>query len=83
MAGASPDGLVGEDGLIEIKCPRLDTHLQYLADDEIPEEYLPQMLWQLACTERQWIDFVSYHPDCPEPYRLFVKRLDRTKESDA
>jgi len=80
-AGASPDGVVGEDGMIEIKCPKVETHLEYLINGEIPEDYLPQMLWQLACCdERQWIDFVSFHPDVPEPYQLFVKRLERTEE---
>lgn len=81
-AGASPDGLVGDDGMIEIKCPKLDTHLDYLVKEEIPDKYLPQMLWQLACEDtRSWIDFVSYHPDIPEPNNLFIKRLERTKEA--
>ena len=81
-AGASPDGLIGDDGLLEIKCPKIETHLKYLIDDTIPEEYLPQMLWQLSCTDdRLWNDFVSYCPDVPEPYQLFRKRLDRTIEA--
>lgn len=81
FAGASPDGLVDDDGLIEIKCPKMETHLKYVIADAIPDDYLPQMLWQLACEDtRLWIDFVSYHPDVPEPYNLFIKRLDRTKE---
>lgn len=83
MAGASPDGLVGEDGLLEIKCPKISTHLQYLLDGTVPEDYLPQMLWQMACCERQWCDFVSYHPDLPEQYQLFIKRVHRTTEADA
>lgn len=83
MAGCSPDGLVGADGLIEIKCPKLETHLQYLMESAIPEEYIPQMLWQMACCEREWNDFVSYHPDVPEPYQLFVKRLHGTPEATA
>jgi len=79
-AGASPDGLVS-NGLIEIKCPKIETHLQYLIDDKIPDEYLPQMVWQLACVpDAEWNDFVSYHPDLPEDYQLFVKRLPRNKE---
>jgi hypothetical protein len=82
MAGASPDGLLAE-GMIEIKCPKLETHLRYLAADEIPEEYLPQMLWQLAaCPEKQWIDFVSYHEAMRPEHRLFVKRLPRTEQAD-
>ncbi len=80
MAGASPDGLVGEDGLLEIKCPKTTTHLKYIVEDTVPDEYLPQVLWQLACTERQWVDFVSYDLDLPEPYGLFIKRLERNDE---
>lgn len=74
---ASPDGLLGTDGLIEIKCPMPTTHLQYVIDDVVPEQYKPQMLWQMACTERKWCDFVSYHPDFPDPYHLFIKRFER------
>lgn len=83
MAGCSPDGLVGTDGLIEIKCPKPETHLEYLLAGEIPTDYLPQMRWQLACTEREWCDFVSYHPDLPDSVQLFIKRLTRDKEIDA
>lgn len=79
-AGASPDGLVGEDGLVEFKCPKLETHLGYLIDNVIPEDYHAQMLWQLVCTDRKWNDFCSYHPDMPEPYQIFLKRMDRTEE---
>lgn len=77
MAGASPDGLVGEDGLIEIKCPKTSTHLEYLICAAVPEEYKPQMLWQMACTGRQWNDFVSYNPRLPEDLQLLVVRLPR------
>lgn len=83
MAGASPDGLVGENGLIEIKCPKTETHLGYILEDKVPEDYLPQMLWQLDSTERQWNDFVSYDPSMPEGLDLFVKRLERTPEAEA
>ena len=76
-AGASPDGLVGDDGLVEIKCPESHTHIGYVLDGQVPEKYIPQMQWQMACTGRQWCDFVSYDPRCPEGLRLFVKRLDR------
>lgn len=75
--GASPDGLVGDDGLIEIKCPTITTHLGYLRTKEIPEEYQLQMLTQMACTGRQWCDFCSYHPDMPEQFQLWVKRFPR------
>ncbi len=77
MAGASPDGMVGEDGLIEIKCPNSATHIETLRSEVIPEKYVTQMLWQMACTGRQWCDFASYDPRFPEAMRLFVKRLPR------
>lgn len=72
--GASPDGLVGDDGLIEIKCPASTSHVETLLAREIPEKHQTQMLAQLAVTGRQWCDFVSFDPRLPERYRLFVKR---------
>lgn len=77
MTGASPDGLVGEHGLVEIKCPNTATHLDTLLTQAIPSKYVTQMLWQMACTGRQWCDFVSYDPRLPETMSLFVKRVDR------
>lgn len=77
FAGASPDGLVGDDGLVEIKCPNTATHLEYLLNDVVPENYLWQMQWQMACTGRNWCDFVSYDPRLPEEYALFIKRVER------
>jgi len=77
MAGASPDRLVGDLGLVEIKCPTLRTHLDTLLTGEIPEQYLPQMRWQLACTGRAWCDFATWHPGVPTHLRLWVKRLHR------
>ena len=74
---ASPDYLVGEDGLVECKCPLSSTHLEYLVSKEIPEEYQWQMLAQMACTGRQWCDFVSFDPRLPEDLQLFVKRFPR------
>jgi len=76
-SGCSPDGLVGTDGLVEFKCPATVTHLDYLLRDEVPADYQPQMLWQMACCERQWDDFVSYDPRLPEHLQLFVKRFPR------
>lgn len=61
-AGASPDGLINGDGLIEIKCPNSSTHTKFLLDDEIKPEYIAQMQFQMACTNRQWCDFVSFDP---------------------
>lgn len=74
--GASPDGLCGEDGLVEIKCPTTATHLEYLENDLLPVEYMPQMLAQLCCTERKWCDFVSFDDRLPKPLQLFVQRFE-------
>lgn len=77
FTGASPDGLVGTDGGIEIKCPQRETHIDWLLADQVPEEHLPQMMWNMVCCERQWWDFVSYDPSLPDGLRLFVKRMYR------
>jgi putative phage-type endonuclease len=76
-AAASPDGLIDDDGLVEIKCPTSGTHIDTLMGQAIPAQYVPQMMWQMACTGRQWCDFVSYDPRMPEHMQLFVARLDR------
>jgi putative phage-type endonuclease len=77
-SGASPDGLVGDDGLVEIKCPNTATHIQTLLDQKIPKKYETQMLWQMECTGRKWCDFVSYDPRMPEGHlKLFVRRFER------
>lgn len=76
MAGASPDGLVGDDGLVEIKCPNTATHIDTLLGAPIPLKYQLQMLWQMACTGRQWCDFVSFDDRMPEPMRLHVQRFE-------
>jgi putative phage-type endonuclease len=78
--GASPDGLVGEDGLVEIKCPNISTHIGYWMQDEPPSEYIDQMLAQLACTGRKWCDFVSYDDRVAEDLRLVVIRFEPKKE---
>tara|TARA_R110000868_G_scaffold147104_2_gene368283 strand:- start:1916 stop:2527 length:612 start_codon:yes stop_codon:yes gene_type:complete len=81
MAGASPDGLIGDIGLIEIKCPQLLTHTEVLATQDINIKYQHQMQWQLACMpERKWCDFVSYHPDFPDEHKLLILRVDRDDE---
>ena len=76
-AAASPDGLVGDSGLMEIKCPKVATHLTYLLDGVVPAKYQPQMLWQMACCERAWCDFVSFRPDLPPELQLFKVRFPR------
>jgi putative phage-type endonuclease len=75
-AGASPDGLVGLFGLVEIKCPNTATHIQTLLDQKVPEKYNTQMQWQMACTSRQWCDFVSFDPRMDEGLQLFIKRVE-------
>lgn len=79
-AGASPDGLVEKDGLLEIKCPKTATHLQYLLDGKVPAKYEPQMMWQMACTGRKWCDFVSFDPRLPEKMQLVIRRLHVNQE---
>jgi putative phage-type endonuclease len=79
-AAASPDGLA-DVGLVEIKCPKTATHLEYLLAGEVPEKYRNQMLWQMACTERLWCDFVSFDPRLPQDLQLFVVRLNRDDEA--
>lgn len=76
-AHASPDGLVGSEGLIEIKCPSSATHIDTLLSGSIPGKYNTQMQWQMICTDRKWCDFVSYDPRLPESMRLFIKRVER------
>jgi putative phage-type endonuclease len=75
-AGASPDGLVGLFGLVEIKCPNTATHIQTLLDQKVPEKYNTQMQWQMACTNRQWCDFVSFDPRMADGLQLFIKRVE-------
>jgi len=76
---ASPDGLV-EDGLIEIKCPKTSTHISYLTAGEVPTTYKNQMMAQMACTGRRWVDFVSFDPRLPERLQLFVVRFEPSEE---
>lgn len=76
-SGASPDGLIGDDGLIEVKCPNTATHLDYLLTQTIPAKYITQMQWQMACTGRRWCDFVSYDPRLPDHLAMWVKRVPR------
>lgn len=77
MAGASPDSLVGDDGLLEIKCPNSAKHIGTLRIKKPSGEYVTQMQWQLACTGRAWCDFVSYDPRMPDGLDLFVMRINR------
>jgi putative phage-type endonuclease len=80
MAGCSPDGFVGEHGLIEIKCKEIHNHLDSILNDKIYPDHQAQMMWQMACTGRQWCDYVCFDDRAPEGLQLFVKRLHRDEE---
>lgn len=75
-SGASPDGLVGELGMVEIKCPNTATHIDTLLTQTVPGKYNTQMQWQMACAGRHWCDFVSFDPRMPTDLQLFVKRVE-------
>jgi putative phage-type endonuclease len=76
MAGASPDGLVGLFGMLEIKCPNTATHIDTLLTQSVPTKYITQMQWQMACAQRQWCDYVSFDPRIRQDLQLFVKRVE-------
>jgi hypothetical protein len=78
--GASPDRFVGRDGMVEIKCPELATHLEYLRLTAEPSDYTPQIQGQLWVTDRTWCDFVSFNPDFPEHLQLVVRRVFRDEK---
>jgi putative phage-type endonuclease len=79
-AAGSPDGLVGLDGGVEIKCPNTATHIDYILRGVVPSKYVLQMQWLMACTERPWWDFASFDNRLPEELMLFVKRLPRDEK---
>jgi len=77
LAGMSPDGLVGEDGMLEIKCPNTSTHIDFLITKMIPKKYQDQMQWQMACSGRKWCDYMSFDPRMPEHLNKLIVRVDR------
>lgn len=77
MSGASPDGMIAHNGLVEIKCPNTATHIETLIGQAVPAKYVTQMMWQMACCEREWCDFVSFDPRLPSDMRMFVRRVER------
>src|SRR5210317_183348 len=79
-AGASPDGLVGDDGIIEIKCPIETTHTTNLLERKLPSKYKPQVQFQLSTTGRKWCDFISYNPNFEPRLQLIVIRVERDDE---
>ncbi|HZW05366.1 MAG TPA: YqaJ viral recombinase family protein [Candidatus Nitrosotalea sp.] len=78
--GCSPDGLVGEDGMVQIKCPATATHLAWLQAGAVPLEHAAQMVAELACTGRKWNDFVSFDPRLPAGLQLFICRMERDEQ---
>ena len=76
MSGASPDGFVDKTGLVEIKCPESKTHMEYLMSGKPPAKYIPQMMWQMACTGREWCDFVSFDPRFPTNLQILVVKVE-------
>jgi putative phage-type endonuclease len=76
MSGASPDGLVADDGLVEIKCPNTATHIDTLLSGKVPTKYITQMQWQMLCCERKCCDFVSFDNRLPEHLQLFVQEVE-------
>ena len=80
MSGASPDRIISDNGLLEVKCPNTATHINTLLKEKVEGKYYDQMQWQIECTGRDWCDFVSFDPRLPEEYQLFVKRINRDQE---
>ena len=76
-AGASPDGLVGDDGLVEIKCPNTATMIEALLTGKVPTKYFTQMQFQMACTGTKFCDYVVFDPRMPAKAQLFVTRVNR------
>lgn len=77
---ASPDRLVGDDGLIEIKCRELANHVESMLSGKVPTEYYKQIQFQLWVTNRQWCDYVSYGDEMPSNAQLFIKHIERDEE---
>jgi putative phage-type endonuclease len=80
MSGASPDNYIGDDGLGEFKCPMSHTHFSYIESRTVPSDYFHQIQWQLACTGRQWCDFVSFDDRVPEHLQLLIIRVERDEK---
>ena len=81
--GASPDGIIGADGMLEIKCPNTATHLDTLLSETVPGKYVTQMQVQMACAGRAWCDFVSFDPRLPAELQMWVRRVPRDDEAIA
>ena len=80
MAGASPDGIIGDAGLVEIKCPQPAEHIRMLTGGSIKRQYVLQMQWQMICTGREWCDFVTFSPVLPDEMQILRHRIDLDAE---
>ena len=80
MSSASPDGLVSDNGMVEIKCPMTKNHLNMFLGQPIAKGYRDQMQWQMAVTDREWVDYVSFDPCCPAGLQLFIQTVERDDE---
>lgn len=76
-AGVSPDGLVNDDGIVSFKCPNTSNHIANLLGAPIDPDYVKQMIWEMACTGRQWCDFVSFDPRMPAEMQIEIRRVHR------
>jgi putative phage-type endonuclease len=80
LFAASPDGLIGDDGGLEIKCPDTHTHIKNLEERRVPPEYVKQIQWNLACTDRAWWDFMSFDPSMPDHMQAMIVRMERNED---
>lgn len=80
FSAASPDGLVGDNGAIEIKAPKTATHFEWRLAGVVPDEHQDQMMWVMACAQREWCEFISFDPRPPQGLRFFVSRLHRDEK---
>ncbi len=80
MSGASPDGLIGDDGITQIKCRNATKHIAYLLNGKIGNDEFLQVQWEMACTKRNWCHFVNFNPGFPPSMQLFIKHIDRDDE---
>ena len=79
-AGASPDGMIGDDGLIEVKCPESHTHIATIETGKIDRRYMLQMQFQMACAQRQWCDFVSFDDRMPGNLSIKIIRVEKDQK---
>ncbi len=79
----SPDGLIDDDGMVEIKCCGATRHFELLTDSPPEDRYIKQCLWQMACTGRKWVDLAYFHPDLPLPMQLVIHRIERDADTIA